>query len=52
MCEQQASFNAASVAHEAIGSVDAYIQRRGVDPSLIVVGVRSGIDQNVASRFW
>ena len=42
MCGQQASFNAASVAHQAIGSVDAYIQRRGIDPSLIVVGARSG----------
>ena len=41
MCGQRASFNAASVAHEAIGSVDAYIQRRGVDPWLIVVGARS-----------
>jgi hypothetical protein len=35
------SFNAASVAHKAIGSADAYIQRRAVDPSLIVVGARS-----------
>jgi len=41
MCGQRASFNAASVAHEAIGSVDAYIQRRGVDPSLVVVGAWS-----------
>jgi hypothetical protein len=41
MCGKQASFNAASVAHEAIGSVDAYIQRRGVDPPLIVVGALS-----------
>jgi hypothetical protein len=40
MCGQQASFNAPSVAHEAIGSVDAYIQRRGVYPSLIVVGAQ------------
>lgn len=41
MCKQQASFNAASVSHEAIGRVDAYIQRREIDPSLIVVGARS-----------
>lgn len=41
MCKQQASFNAASVSHEAIGSVEAYIQRREIDPSLIVVGARS-----------
>jgi hypothetical protein len=42
MCGRQVPFNAASVAHKAIGSVDAYIQRRGVDLSLIVVGARSG----------
>jgi hypothetical protein len=41
MCGRQVPFNAASVGHEAIGSVDAYIQRRGVDPSLIVVGALS-----------
>jgi hypothetical protein len=41
MYGRQLPFNAASVAHDAIGSVDAYIQRRGVDPSLIVVGARS-----------
>ena len=38
---RQVPFNAASVAHEATGSVDAYIQRCGVDPSLIVVGALS-----------
>ena len=41
MCGQQASFNAATVAWEAIGNIHAYIQCRGVDPSRIVVGARS-----------
>jgi hypothetical protein len=42
MCGKRASFNAVSVAHKAIGSADAYIQRRAVGPpSLSVVGARS-----------
>lgn len=38
MCKQQAPFNAASVVREAVGSVDAYVRRREIDSSLIVVG--------------
>jgi hypothetical protein len=38
---RQVPFNAASVAHDAIGGVDAYIQRRGGHLSLIVVGALS-----------
>ena len=40
MCGQKVSFNAASAPHEAISCVDAYIQHRGKDPSLIVVEAR------------